>query len=86
MSKYFNVWIVEPSLVRVAVPPGTSNEAVSPSKRAFEDLPPPTKSSVSLYELSFGTTAGICAGVFVKKGAKMVAFAFGGVFVLLQVR
>ncbi|TRM61894.1 FUN14 family-domain-containing protein [Schizophyllum amplum] len=46
--------------------------------------PPPPSSSVSLYELSFGTVAGICAGVFVKKGAKAVAFALGGVFVLLQ--
>lgn len=30
--------------------------------------------------------AGVCAGVFIKKGAKMVAFFLGGVFVLLQVR
>lgn len=28
---------------------------------------------------------GICAGVFVKKGAKFVAFVLGGTFVLLQV-
>lgn len=38
-----------------------------------------------MYELSFGTVAGLCAGVFVKKGAKAVAFVLGGVFVLLQV-
>lgn len=48
-------------------------------------LPPHPESSVSLYELSFGTVAGICAGVFIKKGAKAVAFFLGGVFVLLQV-
>jgi FUN14 domain-containing protein 1 len=41
---------------------------------------------VNLYELTFGTVTGICAGVFIKKGAKMVAFFLGGVFVLLQVR
>lgn len=28
---------------------------------------------------------GICAGVFIKKGAKFVAFILGGTFVLLQV-
>ncbi|KAL4253895.1 FUN14 family protein [Abortiporus biennis] len=49
-----------------------------------EPLPPTPASSVSLYELSFGTVCGICAGVFVKKGAKTLAFVFGGVFVLLQ--
>ncbi|KAI0040494.1 hypothetical protein FA95DRAFT_1502784, partial [Auriscalpium vulgare] len=47
-------------------------------------LPPPPQSSVNVYELSFGTVAGVCAGVFVKKGAKLLAFALGGVFVLLQ--
>ena len=47
--------------------------------------PPPPGSAVSLYELSFGTVAGICAGVFIKKGAKAAAFLLGGIFVLLQV-
>lgn len=51
-----------------------------------EPLPPPPQSSVNAYELTFGTVCGICAGVFVKKGAKALAFVFGGVFVLLQVR
>ncbi|KAI0780789.1 FUN14 family-domain-containing protein [Trametes elegans] len=46
--------------------------------------PPPPRSSVNFYELTFGTVCGVCAGVFVKKGAKAVAFAMGGVFVLLQ--
>ncbi|KAG2116759.1 FUN14 family-domain-containing protein [Suillus discolor] len=46
--------------------------------------PPPPESSVNLYELTFGTVAGMCAGVFIKKGAKIVAFFLGGVFVLLQ--
>lgn len=48
-------------------------------------LPPPPQSSVDKYGLTFGTVCGICAGVFVKKGAKVLAFFFGGVFVLLQV-
>ncbi|KAL5533141.1 hypothetical protein ACEPAF_4917 [Sanghuangporus sanghuang] len=47
-------------------------------------LPPPPHSSVNVYELGFGTVTGICAGIFVKKGAKALAFVFGGVFVLLQ--
>ncbi|KAI5474760.1 FUN14 family protein [Pseudohyphozyma bogoriensis] len=49
--------------------------------------PPPRKepeSIVNVYELGFGTVAGICTGVFVKKGLKALAFALGGVFVLLQ--
>lgn len=45
---------------------------------------PPVKSIVSLRELSFGAVCGICAGVFLKKGFRIVAFALGGVFVLLQ--
>lgn len=48
--------------------------------------PLPPKSSINVYQLSFGTVCGICAGVFVKKGAKAVAFFLGGVFVLCQVR
>jgi len=46
--------------------------------------PPPPTSTVNLYELSFGTVCGLCAGVFLKKGAKAVAFLLGGAFVLLQ--
>ncbi|KAI0302082.1 FUN14 family-domain-containing protein [Russula brevipes] len=47
-------------------------------------LPPPPESIVNMYELTFGTVCGLCAGVFVKKGAKTLAFVFGGIFVLLQ--
>ena len=51
-----------------------------------DDTPPPLPtSSISLYELGFGTVAGICAGVFVKKGVKAAAWLLGGIFVLLQV-
>ncbi|KAG9046765.1 hypothetical protein FS837_003695 [Tulasnella sp. UAMH 9824] len=49
-----------------------------------EAPPPPFGSSVNVYELSFGSVCGLCAGVFVKKGAKAVAFFLGGIFVLLQ--
>ncbi|KAJ7063200.1 hypothetical protein C8F01DRAFT_1209556 [Mycena amicta] len=57
------------------------------AKREPDALPPPfPESSVNFLELGFGTVAGICAGVFVKKGAKLVAFFLGGVFVLLQAR
>ncbi|KAF9483890.1 hypothetical protein BDN70DRAFT_246158 [Pholiota conissans] len=49
-----------------------------------EERGPPPTSSVSLYELGFGTVAGLCAGVFVKKGAKAMAWFLGGIFVLLQ--
>ncbi|KAH9079459.1 FUN14 family-domain-containing protein [Lactarius deliciosus] len=47
-------------------------------------IPPPPESSVDKYGLTFGTVCGICAGVFVKRGAKLLAFFFGGIFVLLQ--
>ncbi|KAJ3786816.1 FUN14 family-domain-containing protein [Lentinula aff. detonsa] len=66
-------------------PPAVSTVRSPESSTQSGSLPPPPpKSSVSLYELSFGTAAGICAGVFLKKGAKAVAFFLGGVFVLLQ--
>jgi len=47
-------------------------------------LPPPPESAVNMYELTFGTLCGVCAGIFVKKGAKTLGFIFGGIFVLLQ--
>ena len=62
--------------------PGTKPPS---SHRPLQDTPPPV-SSVSFYELTFGTVTGICAGIFVKKGAKAVAWFLGGIFVLLQVR
>jgi hypothetical protein len=48
-------------------------------------LPPPPESTVNMYELTFGTVCGVCAGIFVKKGAKALGFIFGGIFVMLQV-
>ncbi len=62
------------------------HEAPPPRAAQPQPLPPPPESAVNLYELSFGTVAGLCAGVFVKKGAKIVGFFLGGIFVLLQVR
>ncbi|KAI0082737.1 hypothetical protein K474DRAFT_1654889 [Panus rudis PR-1116 ss-1] len=65
--------------------PLTATAQPTPHARPADDpLPPPPSSSVNLIELSFGTVCGICAGVFVKKGAKALAFIFGGIFVLLQ--
>ncbi|CDZ98471.1 FUN14 [Phaffia rhodozyma] len=50
--------------------------------------PPPSRpepaSIVNPYELGFGAVCGICAGVFIKKGAKLIAFILGGAFVFLQ--
>ncbi|CAE7224275.1 unnamed protein product [Rhizoctonia solani] len=65
------------SLSAAASNPGPGNTTSDP-------LPPPPKSSVNTYELTFGSVAGICAGVFIKKGAKALAFFLGGIFVLLQ--
>ena len=46
------------------------------------DMP---KSDLNVYNLGFGTICGICSGLFIKKGAKFIAFLLGGGFVLLQV-
>ncbi|KAF7322894.1 SAM-MT-RSMB-NOP domain-containing protein [Mycena chlorophos] len=65
------------------VPPAAPK--TTPESDAAKIPPPPVpESSVNMLELSFGTVAGICAGVFIKKGAKMVAFVLGGIFVFLQ--
>jgi len=66
---------------RLATPPNP----VKAQSLQDDALPPPPTSSISLYELGFGTVAGICAGVFVKKGVKAAAWLLGGIFVLLQV-
>ena len=46
---------------------------------------PPPESQISAFQLGFGSVAGICTGVFLKKGLKAIAFLLGGAFVLLQV-
>lgn len=56
-----------------------------PGQSRPDGVPVEAKSMLNIGELSFGAACGICAGVFVKKGFKLVAFALGGVFVLLQV-
>lgn len=42
------------------------------------------QSIVNVYQLSFGTICGVCAGVFIKKGLKLIAFLLGGCYILLQ--
>ncbi|KAL9933499.1 hypothetical protein V8E36_007675 [Tilletia maclaganii] len=42
------------------------------------------QSQVNLYQLSFGTITGLCAGIFIKKGLKALAFVLGAGYVLLQ--
>ncbi|KAB5596470.1 FUN14 domain-containing protein [Ceratobasidium theobromae] len=64
--------------------PSQSFAAGSRGVNPSSDPPPPPKSSLNTYELTFGSLAGICAGVFIKKGARAVAFFLGGIFVLLQ--
>lgn len=62
-----------------------ANPPVVERKTVVVDEEPPVESSVNLTQLTFGTVCGICAGVFVKKGFKALAFLLGGLFVLLQV-
>lgn len=59
----------------------TTAPAPAPSGKA-DSLP--TESILSPYELSFGAICGICAGIFIKKGAKLIAFFLGGTYVLMQ--
>lgn len=42
------------------------------------------QSIVNVYQLSFGTICGLCAGVFIKKGLRLIAFLLGGGYILLQ--
>lgn len=62
-----------------------ANPPVVERKTVVVEDEPPVESSVNLTQLTFGTVCGICAGVFVKKGFKALAFLLGGLFVLLQV-
>ncbi|OSX65045.1 hypothetical protein POSPLADRAFT_1038908 [Postia placenta MAD-698-R-SB12] len=73
----------EPAVAR-ASPTTLSQPSGAAPFQSAEAAPPPPSSNVHYLELTFGTVTGICAGVFVKKGAKAVAFVLGGVFVLLQ--
>ncbi|KAL4399254.1 mitochondrion autophagy protein [Malassezia pachydermatis] len=45
---------------------------------------PEPESIVNLYKLSFGTVCGLCAGIFIKKGLKLIAVLLGASYVLLQ--
>jgi hypothetical protein len=72
------------SSLAAAIPAASSHSLRDPQEVPPHDPPLPV-SSVSFYELTFGTVAGICAGIFIKKGAKAIAWFLGGIFVLLQV-
>ncbi|KAG6335402.1 hypothetical protein ID866_3697 [Astraeus odoratus] len=73
-------------LANLSTPITVHCDAVSPPPEPEPVLPPPPQSSVDFFELTFGTVCGVCAGVFVVKGARAIALVLGGVFVLLQVR
>ncbi|KAG9078140.1 hypothetical protein FS749_009899, partial [Ceratobasidium sp. UAMH 11750] len=66
-------------------PPARAPATLTKQPRFGSDpLPPPPDSGLNLYQLTFGSVAGICAGVFIKKTSRAVAFFIGGIFVLLQ--
>lgn len=67
------------SLESVSTSPPFTSETGLPAEVDFP------KSDVNVYNLGFGTVCGICSGIFIKKGAKFIAFLLGGGFVLLQV-
>ena len=78
-----NLWLRTGKAGATTAPQPQSTAALGTPNLA--PLPPPPESAVNIYELTFGTVCGICAGIFVKKGAKTLATVFGGIFVLLQV-
>lgn len=55
-----------------------------PVPQAVAEKPKHPESIVNLYQLSFGTVCGLCAGIFIKKGLKLIAVLLGGTYVLLQ--
>ncbi len=56
----------------------------TPKRSRQPHHPSEPKSIVNVYQLSFGTICGVCAGVFIKKGLKLIAFLLGGCYILLQ--
>ncbi|GMK59108.1 hypothetical protein CspeluHIS016_0701230 [Cutaneotrichosporon spelunceum] len=64
--------------------PARVGEAQQAKSSIINDDDQPVESIVSLPSLTFGALTGICAGVFVKKGFKFVAFLLGGLYVILQ--
>lgn len=59
--------------------------ATSPAPAISNNTPATEPESiVNIYQLSFGTICGVCAGVFIKKGLKLIAFLLGGCYILLQ--
>lgn len=69
-------WSMQP----VACDAGHWSRGPMPTPHTKEEA----QSIVNLYELSFGTVCGLCAGIFIKKGLKLTAFFLGGAYVLLQ--
>ena len=65
----------------VALPTSSS----SSSSSALNASDPAPGSILDVYQLGFGAACGVCAGVFLKKGLKAIAFMLGGAYVLLQV-
>ena len=68
--------------------PSVSCDSARPYVQAAADAAnpngPPPESIVDLYQLSFGTACGVCAGIFIKKGLKLIAVMLGGTYVLMQ--
>lgn len=76
----FSAFVSQPVACESARPYAqNTSPAASPAS-----VDPQPESIVNVYQLSFGTACGFCAGVFIKKGLKLIAFALGGCYILLQ--
>ncbi|EOQ99825.1 hypothetical protein E3P92_02021 [Wallemia ichthyophaga] len=64
--------------------PESSQVAPSPANTSDEGVEDVPDSIVNYKHLGFGSVCGICCGIFLKKGAKILAFFVGGAFVFLQ--
>jgi len=84
-------WLQPRGLFESAASPTSSPQTAPAGLPDLEDpkydpekpLPDPP-SFTDPYQLTFGTVCGLVAGVFVKKGLRVVAFIMGGGFLLLQ--
>lgn len=76
------------SCILISTPPPDATNSSALDRSSYAGLSgsnePAPESIVNVYQLSFGVVCGVCAGVFIKKGLKFIAFLLGGGFVLLQ--
>lgn len=59
-------------------------DVLTPPPSSSQDSVPP-ESILSIQKLSFGAVSGVCVGIFIRKGLRLIGFLCGASFVFLQV-